>query len=176
MISQPRYIWYHIQYTCDILSTIFMTSYLLCMTTQQCVLLLPHSAYVWYNLHYIWYHINSITTNHGIYYVTSTSGMTSQPLYQTLHQLYLFHRNVSTAVTPTILWQHTDYTCDIICTIYDIISTEFMTSDLLYMRSHPQFITSHPLYLWHHSHYIGNIMTTISVNTYQIYLTWNTLC
>ena len=176
MISQPTYVWYHIPYTFDILSTIFMTSYLPCMTTQQCVLLLPHSAYIWYHLHYMWYHIPSITPNHSIYHVTSTSGMTSQPLYQTSHQLYLFHHNISNAVTPTFLWQHTHYICDIICTIYDIISTAFMISDLLYMRSHPQFITSHPLYLWHHSHYISNITPTMSMNTYQLYLTWNTLC
>ena len=135
-----------------------------------------HPRHVWYYFQYRWYHIPSITPNHSIYHVTSTSGMTSQPLYQTSHQPYLFHDNVSTAVTPTYLWQHTHYICDIICTIYDIISTAFMISDLLYMRSHPQFISSHPLYLWHHSHYIGNITPTVSVNTYQLYLTWNTGC
>ena len=63
MISQPPYVWYHIQYTCDILSTIFMTSYPLCKTTQHGVLLIPHSAYVWRHLHYRWYHFHSITPN-----------------------------------------------------------------------------------------------------------------
>ena len=33
MISQPLYVWYCIQYRWDILSTIFMTSYQLCMTS-----------------------------------------------------------------------------------------------------------------------------------------------
>ena len=37
----------HLQYTCDILFIIFMTSYPLCMTTQKCVLLIRHSAYLW---------------------------------------------------------------------------------------------------------------------------------
>ena len=55
--------WYHIQYTCDILSTIFMTSYPLCKTTHHGVLLIPHSAYVWHHLHYRWYHFHSITPN-----------------------------------------------------------------------------------------------------------------
>ena len=64
-ISQPPCVWYLIQYTCDILSTIFMTSYPLCITTQHCVLLIPHSAYVWHHLHYWWYHIHSITPIHG---------------------------------------------------------------------------------------------------------------
>ena len=40
-----------------------------------------------------------------------------------------------------------------------------MTSHLLYMISHPRVMTSHSLYLWHHSHSIGNITTTMFVNT-----------
>ena len=117
MISQPAYVLYHIQCTCDILSTIFRTSYPLCMTTQHCVLFIPHSAYVWHNLHYRWYHIHSITPNHSIYDVTSTSGMTLHPLYQRLHPLYLCHHNLSTDITPTFEWHHTHLLCDIICTI-----------------------------------------------------------
>ena len=42
MISQPLYVWYHIQYMWAILSSIFMTSYALCMTSQTCVLITPH--------------------------------------------------------------------------------------------------------------------------------------
>ena len=37
----------------------------------------------------------------NIYYVTSTSGMTSHPLYHVLHPLYLCHHNLSTDITPT---------------------------------------------------------------------------
>ena len=161
--------------------------------------LISYPLYLWHPIYHVWQHNNvyccyhtrhmcdiicttddiifpPITPNHSVCHGMSTSGMTSQPLYQTSHQLYLFHHNISNAVTPTFLWQHTHYICDIICTIYYIISTTFMTSDLLYMRSHPKFITSHPLYMWHHNHYIGNITPTMSVNTYQLYLTWNTLC
>ena len=123
MISQPPYIWYHIQYTCDILSTIFMTSYPLCMTTQHYVFLIPHSAYVWHHLHYRWYHIHSITQNHSIYDVTSTSVMISHPPNQTSHPLYLCHHNLSTDIIPTFVWHHTHYMCDIRCTLYNIIST-----------------------------------------------------
>ena len=67
MRSQPAYVWYHIEYTCYILYTIFMTSYPLCMTTQHCVLLIPHSAYVWYHLHYRCYNFHSIAQNDSIY-------------------------------------------------------------------------------------------------------------
>ena len=147
MISQPPYIWYHIQYTCDILSTIFMTSYPLCMTTQHCVLLIPHSAYVWHHLHYRWYHIHSITPNHRIYDVTSTSGMTSHPLYQTSHPLYLCHHNLSTDIIPTFVWHHTYYMCDFICPLHNIISTPYVIT-LLYLWYHS-------LYIWNRIHYVG---------------------
>ena len=104
MISQPIYVWYHIQYMWDILSTIFMTSYPLCMTTQPCVLITPHSAHVWYHLHYRKHHIHSITPSHNLYDFTSTSGKPSHTLYQASHQLYLCHHNLSTDITPTFFF------------------------------------------------------------------------
>ena len=85
MISQPICVWYHIQYMWDILSTIFMTSYPLCMTAQPCVYITPHLAYVWHHLHYRRRHIHSITPSYNLHDFTSTSGMTSHPLYQTSH-------------------------------------------------------------------------------------------
>ena len=139
MISQSPYVWYHIQYTCDILSTIFMASYTLCMTTQHCVLLIPHLAYVWHHLHYRWYHNHSITPKHSIYDFTCPSGITSHPLYQTSHLLYLSHHNLSTDIIPNfvwhhihILWHHTHYICDIICNLYNNISTPYVITLLCY--------------------------------------------
>ena len=122
-LSQPLYVWYHIQYIWEIMSTIFMISYSLCMTTQPCELITPHLAYVWHHLHYRRRHIYSITPSHNLHDFTSTSGMTSQPLYQTSQQLYLCHHNLSTDITPTFVWHHTHYMCDIIRTIYNLIST-----------------------------------------------------
>ena len=170
MISQPPYV-SHKQYTCDILWTIFMISYPLCMTTQHCVCLIPHSAYVWHHLHYRCYHIHSITLNHSIYDVTSTSGMTSHPLYQTLHPLYLCHHNLSTDIIPTFVWHHTHYMDDIICTLHNIISTPYVFPLLylchqsLYIWNHIQYVGPHIHYtcditdsnLCHHSHSIENI-------------------
>ena len=117
MISQPLYVWYCIQYRCDILSTVFMTSYRICMTSQTCVLFTPNLAYVWHHLHYRRCHIHSITASHNLYDFTSTSGMTSHPLYQTLHPLYLCHQNLSNVITLTFEWHHTHLLCDITCTI-----------------------------------------------------------
>ena len=132
MTSQPLYVRYHIQYMWDILSTIFMTWYTLCMTTQPCVLITPHSAYLWHHLHYRRRHIHSITPSHNLYDFRSTSGMTSHPLYQTSHQQYLCHHNLSTDITPTFVWHHTHYMCDVICTIYNIIPTAYVIT-LLYL-------------------------------------------
>ena len=126
MVSQPQYVCYHIQYMWDILSTIFMTWYPLCMTTQPCVLITSHWAHVWHHLPYRRHHIHSITTSHSLYDFTSTSGMTSNTLYQTLHQLYLCHHNLSTEITPTFVRHHNHYMWDILCTIYIIISTAYV--------------------------------------------------
>ena len=106
MISQPLYVWYHIQYMWDILSTIFMTSYSLCMTTQPFVFITPHSAYVWHHFHYIRRHIHSIIPSQNLYDFTSTSGITWHLLYQTSHELYLCHHSLSTHSTSTFLWRH----------------------------------------------------------------------
>ena len=141
MLSQPLYVWYHIQYKWDMLSTIFMTSDPLRMTTWPCELIAPHSAYVWHHLCYIRCHIHSITPSHNLYDFTSTSGMTSHPLYQTLHPLYLCLHTVSTDISPTFVWHHTHLLCDIIWSIYNI-------------KPNPYVITL--LYLWHHTLYIWN--------------------
>ena len=145
MISQPLYVWYHIQYVWDILSTVFMTSYPLCMTSQPCVLITPHSDYVWHHLCYRRRHIHSITPSHNLYDFTSTSGMTSHSLYQTSHQLYLCHHNLSTDITPTFVWHHTHYMCNIICTIYNIISTAYVIT-LLYLGQQKLDIWNHIQY------------------------------
>ena len=159
MISQPPYIWYHIRYTCDILPTIYMISYPLCMTTQHCVLLIPHTAYVWHHLHYRWYHIHSNTPNHRIYDVTSTSGMASQPQYQTSHPLCLCHHNISTDIIPNFVWHHTHYMCDIICTLYNIISAPYVIT-LLYLWHHSHYIWNHIQYVGQHIHYPCDITAT----------------
>ena len=112
----------------DILSTLFMTSFPLCMISQSSVLITLHSAYVWHHLHYRRHHIHSITSSYNLYDFTSTSGMTSHPLYQTSHQLYLCHHNLSTDITPTSVTQHT-----IIC----------MTSYALYITLYPLLMSSH---------------------------------
>ena len=141
MILQPLCIWPHIQYMCDITSTIFVTYYPLSMTSQHSVLMTQHSAYVWYPLHCRWQRTHSITPNHSIYDVTSTCGMTTQPLYQKSHQLYLCHHIVSTVISPTFVWHHTHHLCDIIWTVY-------------YITPNPYVITL--LHLWHHRLYIRN--------------------
>ena len=163
MISQPPYVWSHIKYTCDILSTIFMTSYPLCMTTQHCVLLISHSAYVGCHLHYRWYHIHSISPNH-IIYVTFTSGMTWHTLYHTSHPLCLCHHNLSTDITPTFEWHHTHFLCDIICTIYNITSNPYGIT-LLYLWHYNLYIWNHIQYVGQHIHYTWDLTATICVLT-----------
>ena len=176
MISKPLYVWYYIQYLWDILSTIFMTSYPLCMTTQTCVLITPHSAYVWHHLHFRRRHTNSIIPSHKLYDFTSTSGMISHSLYQTPHQLYLCHHNLSTDITPTFVWHHIHYMCDILCTIYNIISPAYVIT-LLYLWQHNLDIWNHIQYAVQNIHYPCNItVSSLCNHTLCIESIIHTLC
>ena len=175
MTSQPIYEWYHIQYICDIISPIFMTSYPLSVTSEHSVLMTPDSAYVRHALHCRRHHIHSITPSHSIYDVTFTSGMMSHHLYQTLHPLYLCHHNLSTDITPSLEWHHTHLLCDIICTIYNVTTSPYVIT-LLYLWHHNLYIWNHIQYVGQHIHYTRDITATMFVNTCQLYLTSNTGC
>ena len=176
MILQPLYVWYHIQNMWDILSTIFMTLYPLCMTTQTCGLITPHSAHVQNHLHYRRHHMLSITPSLILYYFTSTSCMTSQPLYQTSRQLYLCHHNLSTDITLTFEWHHTHYMCDIIFTLYNIISTAYVIT-LLYLGQQKLDIWNHIQYAVQNIHYPCDItVTSLCHHTQCIESITPTLC
>ena len=127
---------------------------------------------------------------HTVSMKTKWLDLTSHPLYLTSQPLHLCGHTRSIEAITTIMKVITLGTCMTLYTlyitshshfmtsiliIYDITSTALMTSDLLYMTSHPWFMTSHPLYLWHHSHYICNIIPSMFVNTYQLYLTSKTV-
>ena len=176
MISQPLYVWYNIQYMGDILSTIFMILYALCMTSQTCVLITPHWAYVWHHLCYRRRHIHSMTPSHNLYDFIYTSGMTSHPLYQTSHQLYLCHHNLSTDITPTFAWHHSHYICDIICTIYNIISTADVIT-LFYLWQQNLDIWNDIPYAAQNIHYPCDItVTSLCHHTHCIESITPTLC
>ena len=99
MISQPLYVWYHIKYIWDILSTVFMTSYPPCMTTQHCELITPHSAYLWQ--HFATEDVTS-TLSHQ-----ATVFMTSHPLQEWHHNPCSRHRtNCIFVITTSPLISH----------------------------------------------------------------------
>ena len=132
------------------------------MTSQHSVLMTPHSAYVWHPLHCRWYRIHSITPNHSVYDVTSTSVMTSQSLVQTLHPLYLCHHNLSTDITPRFEWHHTHLLCDIICTIYNIISTAYVIT-LLNLSQRNLDIWNHIQYVVQNIHFLVTSQSLVCV-------------
>ena len=151
-----------------------------------------HSAYVRHPLHCRWHHIHSITPNHSIYDVTSTSGNISRPLYHTLHPLNLCHHNLSTDITPSFEWHHTHFLCDIICTMYtitsspDVITLLYLWHQNLYIWNHIQYVgqhihytwdikplsvSSHPLYRQHHTHSLYDITFSVCVASFALYKT-----
>ena len=103
MIKQSLYVWYHIQYVWDILST-----------------------YLWHHTHYVWQHKPVCWIHHTRHMydiicttedVTSTLShqatifMTSHPL-QTWHHTQCIYDIISNmyAITIRLSWQHNDYT------------------------------------------------------------------
>ena len=189
--SHQLYRWYHSHYMYDIAYSIgetFCPQYLWhCINYvwhHNPVLIMPYSAYVWHHLRYRRGHIHSIKTSHNLYDFTSTSGLTSHSLYHTLHQLYPCHHNLSSYITPTFVWYHTHYMFDIICTIYNIISTAYVIT-LLYLGQHILDLWNHIQYavqnihykfditvtsLCHHTHCIESITPTLCMTSHSAYV------
>ena len=128
MISQPPYVWYHIQYTCDILSTIFMTSYPVCMTTPHCVLLIPHSAYVWHHLHYS--DITSTLSHQITVFMMSHTFQAWHHTHCIRHRTHCIFVITTSPLIPSLL-------------LYDIIPTLFETSYALYITLYQLLMSSH---------------------------------
>ena len=186
--SHQLYRWYHSNYMYHITSIIWETF---------CPL------YLWHRTHYVWQHkpvcwihhtrhmydiicttedvTSTLSHQATIFDFASTSGITSHPLYQTSHQLYLCHHNLSTDITSTFVWHHTHYMCDIICTRYNIISTAYVIT-LLYLWQHNldiwkniQYVLQnihHPRHmtvtsLCHHSQCIESITPTLCMTAHS---------
>ena len=135
-MSSHRLHW-HLNNFCLTSHKICVTSYELYITSHLIYNIIPnpyvitllylkhHSLYIW-NL--IQYHGSIYTQN-----VTSQAlSLSSHPLYQTSHQLYLTPHKLCTDITPTFVWHHTHYICDIISTIYNHISIAYVIT-LLYL-------------------------------------------
>ena len=184
--SHPPYQWYHRDYMYDLISSISGSS---------------HPLYLWHNIHWVWHHNtlcwwrntrhmydmlctaddNAPTLSHQTTVFTvfaSTSGMITQPLYQTSNPLYLCHQTVSVDISPTFVWHHTHLLFDFIWTIYNITPDPHVIT-LLYLWHHRLYIWNHiqyegNIYMWHHSHYlghhthsIGNITPTLCMTSHS---------
>ena len=150
------------------------------MASQHSLFMTQHSAYVWHPLHCRAPRTHSVTPNHGIYDITSTSGRTTQPLYQTSHPLYLCHHTVSTDISRTFIRHHTHVLCDIVWTIYNITPNPYVITLLylwhrsLYIWNHIQYegtislnMWYHRYYLCHHTHCIDNFTHTLCMRSHS---------
>ena len=189
MISQPLYVWYHIQYMWHSVHYIY-DIYAVCMTSQPCVLITPHWAYVWQHLRYRRRHIHSIKPSHNLYDFISTSGMTSHPLYQTSHNCIfviitspLISHPLVHDITPTI--SATAYALYITSypllmsshySTYDSKTLTYETTSSMQLKIYTIPVTSqslvcvitpivlrasHPLFVWHHTQHRYSIICTI---------------
>ena len=146
MITQPQYVWHHIELHMTslplfMLSHHAMTSHPLysCHHTQDTclhihcswtvtysVLIIPHLLYVWHQSLYMW----------------------------VLYEFYIFYRNSTWHHTHS-LWHNS---------IHDVTST-------LFMIAHPLYMTSHTLYLRHPSHCICDKTPPMVMTSCSVYMT-----
>ena len=190
MISHQLYLWDLILYIyVDIIFIVYNNIFTIFYHNSDCTFV-SHPLFPWY--HTLCIHDISPT----IFDTTATASVWSHLLYWCHHKNYGSH-HIGTCMTlyTVYITSHSHYMTSIL-SIYDIINTAFMTSDLLYMTSHPLFrtshnfmydikstvsglmstvsVSSHPPYRWHHSQYIDGITSSVSVTSYPLYL-WNNI-
>ena len=151
MVSHPVYMWHHIPYIYEIISTkydittlcvgdttlgICVTSFPLQMTSHT--LYHPKPQNLWCHIHF-----RHDFTSH-VSDTAPTLSLSSQPLHW-------YHTNFWITSHPLSVWHHMHY-------IYHHIqslchhTTLFMTSQPLYVKPHPVCRATYTLYLRHHSH------------------------
>ena len=135
-----------------------------------------HPSSVWYHMHYIEHHIQSLCHH-------TTVLMTSQPLYMKPHPvcmvtytLYMRHHSHYLCphthcidnITPTLcmtsqspcVWHRLHYTRHNILTIWP--------QTTVFFSSHPLYWTLCPWYLFHHLHCIDDITPNVSLRPHPL--------
>ena len=144
MTTHTIYIWYCIQYALPNMNPLWHH-------TPICMI--SHPLYLWHHIQYILYHSycfhDNTTTipdiSPTIFDIRATVPMSWHPLYRWHHNKYLSHHTWHTYdLIHIYMKSHWKFMISML-SIYDITTTAFMTSCLLYMKSHPRFMTSHPL-------------------------------
>ena len=115
--SQVAYICHHVHYTWHHIHP---------LRQQPFVFMTSHALYWWHHMHYIWHaiycvstlshRIHSITTNHSIYDITCTLGLTSHPcIRHGTHCIFFIttsplisHPLWMTSLPPSV-WNHMNY-------------------------------------------------------------------
>ena len=148
-----------------------------------------YALYLWHHIHYVWQHNtvcfwyhsrhmrDIVWTTDDITYTLShqtTLFMMSHPLRAWHHNQSIRHRThcvfvitksplmsypILYDIITTFVWHPTHYMCDIICTLYNIISAPYVIT-LLYLWHHSHYIWNHIQYVAQHIHYPCDITAT----------------
>ena len=136
---------------------------------------------------YLWHHTLCVYDIFTLYVITQCV-VTTQKLCNFTATMSVFTSTVSVSSHPVD--QFYQKQC-----IYDFIATMCMTSYAVHMTSHAQFrmshhfmyditstlsdlnviasLSSHQPYRWYHSHYMYNLISSIYVTSYPLYLWHN---
>ena len=128
MISQPHYIWYHIEYTCDILP-----------------------LYLWHHFHHVWQHSTVCCwyhTRHICDIICTTDDITSTLSHQTTvfrisHPLQAWHHTHCIRYCTHCIFVITTSPMISYPLLYDIIPTICVTSYKLYITLYQLCMSSH---------------------------------
>ena len=114
--------------------------------------------YLWHHIHSVWQHKTVLL----IICVTSFAwhhmqmGHDITPTVSDIAPTLSLSSQISTNFIHTFVWHRTQYMCDIICTLYNIISPPHVIT-LLYLWHHSLYIWNHIQYVGPHTHYTCDI-------------------
>ena len=189
--SNPAYQLYHTHSLYDIIHTLRVTSYSVCMLSQQLFVTLYPSMYKFTpSIFMTSYPIGMLSPYcfheaQRLYLTTHPPYLISQPLYMCHHtdgthicvdvSLYQWRHPKSVSITlgthraSYIIYiiSHSHFMTSMIM-FYDITNTAFMTSDLLYMTSHPLSRTSHH-FMYDIISAVSDLKSTASVSSHSPY-------
>ena len=166
-------------YMYDITTSIFLTSYQICMLSPYCfhdnTTTIPDISHTIFDITST-VSVSSLRWHTHLYWCIAVS-VTSQQVCKSSHLAHVWHHTQSTSHHSHNLWHQwscfmtsqTLHSRHQISAIWQHIHS-LGHHTTLYMTSSPLYLTSRPLFLCHHTHSIDGITATIWMVSHPVYL------
>ena len=180
--TKPPYLWCHIHFrqditphVSDIASTVSLSSQSLHWYHAH-FWMTSHPHCVWYHMHYIEHHIQSLCHHTTLLMTSQTLYMKPHPVCRATYSLYMRHHShylcphthcidnitciLGMTSHSTYMWHHFHYARHHILTLWP--------QTTVFMSSQPLYLTLLPLYLCHYIHCIDDITPTVFLISQQL--------